>query len=272
MKAITLRTLFGGGYGLFIGTENQRWFRRWGFPEERLFHTPYVVDNEVLQCAAADLAPRRAELRANFGLPDEAPVIVMVGRLIDKKQPLHLLRAFARVRRDFECSLLVVGAGPLEQRMRQLVDDEHIPDVVFSGFLDQTQVARGYACADVFALISSHDETWGLVVNEAMNFGLPVVVSDQVGSAADLVQSGRNGFVVRHDDLESLTAALSRLVASRDLRTRFGVASRQIISERTYDVTAAGVVAAVEAAVGTSRWTLASVSEDREVAVHEHFN
>jgi glycosyltransferase involved in cell wall biosynthesis len=129
-----------------------------------------------------------------------------------------------------------------------------------AGFLDQTQVSRAYVAADVFALVSSHDETWGLVVNEAMNFGLPIVVSDRVGSGADLVQSGHNGFVVPHDDLDALIAALDRLVVSGDLRRRLGEASREMISAWTYDVTAAGLVAAVRAAVGESRWALAEAS------------
>ena len=97
------------------------------------------------------------------------------------------------------------------------------------GFLDQSQIARAYVAADIFALVSSHDETWGLVVNEAMNFGLPIIVSDRVGSASDLVKDGHNGFVVPHDDLDALIARY-RLVVSDDLRTRFGEASRQMIS------------------------------------------
>jgi glycosyltransferase involved in cell wall biosynthesis len=266
LKEVGLRWLFRGTHGLFVGTENRRWFERWGLPPERLFHVPYAVDNDSLRRAASDLGPRRYELRAEFGLPTEGPVILSVGRLVEKKQPLLLLRAFGRVRRERRCSLLVVGTGPLKQEMRLAVAAESIPDVVFAGFLDQTQVARAYAIGDLFALISSHDETWGLVVNEAMNFGLPVVVSDRVGSAVDLVRSGQNGFVVPHDDLDALTAALHRLVASEDLRTRFGAASRAKIAPLTYDVAANSLVSAVRAAVGESRWTLAEASARTKVA------
>ncbi len=260
IKNVGLRQLFHGSYGLFIGAENRRWFERWGMPAERLFHVPYVVDNDALQRTASELAPRREQLRAELGIEREAgPVILTVGRLIPKKQPVHLLEAFRQVRANRRCTLLVVGSGPLEHELRQKVAAEGISDVVFAGFLDQTQVARAYVAADVFALVSSH-EPWGLVVNEAMNFGLPVVVSDKVGCAADLVVDGRNGLVVPHDDLEALIAALDRLVASGDLRMRLGEASRQMISPRTYDVTAAGLVAAVRAAVGESRWALAEAA------------
>jgi glycosyltransferase involved in cell wall biosynthesis len=266
LKHVGLRWLFHGSYGLFIGAENLRWLERWGIPPERVFHVPYVVDNEALRRAASLLAPRCRELRAGFGLPAQGPVILSVGRLVEKKQPLHLLRAYQRVRSEGPCSFLVVGTGPLEREMRRTVAAEGIPDVVFAGFLDQTEVTRAYACGDVFALVSSHDETWGLVVNEAMNFGLPIVVSDRVGSASDLVRDGDNGFVVSHDDLDELTSALHRLVVSEDLRTRFGEASRARIAPLTYDVAAAGLLAGVRAAVGEARWSRAEKSARQRVA------
>jgi glycosyltransferase involved in cell wall biosynthesis len=261
MKSVGLPCLLGGSFGLFVGTENRRWFARWGVPERRLFHVPYAVDNDALRIAAHDLAPQREQLRAELGIESEAgPVILSLGRLVPKKQPSHLLDAFRQVRTNARCTLLVVGSGLLEKELRQKVAAEAIPDVVFAGFLDQTQIARAYVAADVFALVSSHDETWGLVVNEAMNFGLPIVVSDRVGSASDLVKNGHNGFVVPHDDLAALVAALNRLVMSNDLRMRLGEASRQMISRWTYDVTADCLVAAVRAAVGEPRWALAEAS------------
>jgi glycosyltransferase involved in cell wall biosynthesis len=226
-----------------------------------------VVDNEALQVAARELTPLRKEIRTGFGIDAEAaPIILTVSRLISKKQPLHLLEAFRRVRDKHRCSLLIVGSGPLEGELRAKVAAEKIPDVAFAGFLDQTQVARAYVAADIFALVSSHDETWGLVVNEAMNFGLPIVASDRVGCSSDLVHSGRNGFVVPHDDVPALVDSLERLVVSETLRRRFGAESTRIIAPHTYAVTAAGVIAAARAAVGEARWELAESSARQAVS------
>jgi len=254
LKGLGLRRLFQGSYGLFIGTENQRWFQRWGLDPNRLFWTPYAVDNDALRAEAGLLASRRDEVRAEFGLPSDRPVVLMVGRLIEKKQPLRVLEAYASIRRKRRCALLVVGTGPFEADMRRVVREEVIPDVAFAGFLDRTRIGRAYAAADVFTLFSSHDETWGLVVNEALNFGLPVVVSDRVGSATDLVVDGGNGFTVPHDDVAALAGALERLVCSEALRADFGVAALEISSKYTYDRAAEGVIAAVAAAVGPQRW------------------
>ena len=160
VKSVGLRWLFSGSYGLFIGTENCRWFRRWGVASERLFHAPYVVDNETLRAAAGALEPFKTQLKAEFGLaPGACLVILFVGRLVAKKQPWLLLEAFRRVRSEHRCSLLVVGSGPLERELRELVANARIPDVIFAGFLDQTKIARAYAVADVFCLVSADDET-----------------------------------------------------------------------------------------------------------------
>src|SRR5207244_11455752 len=99
----------------------------------------------------------------------------------------------------------------------------------FAAFLDHKQIAQAYTVADIFALVSAYDETWGIVVNEAMNFDLPVVVSDRVGCAADLVSHGRNGFVVGHDNREAIAEALATLVQSPRLRAGLGAASGERI-------------------------------------------
>jgi glycosyltransferase involved in cell wall biosynthesis len=243
-KSIGLRLLLHRAYGLYIGTENRRWFRHWGVPDDRLFFTPYTVDNEGLQEDAQRLYPKREQLLRAFGLDAGKPVILTVCRFVSNKQPLVLIEAFRRLRRDHEASLLLVGSGPLEAEMRRAVEAAAVPDVAFAGFLSQTQVARAYAAADVFVLASTN-ETWGLVVNEAMNFRLPIVVTDGVGSAADLVVSGENGFVVPRESPDALLAAMRRLIESADLRRAFGSVSQRKIGVWNYDAAAEGVVAAL---------------------------
>jgi glycosyltransferase involved in cell wall biosynthesis len=256
IKRIALPLLFHQGRALYIGTENRRWFQHYGVTKERLFFTPYCVDNDWLRAQAQSLAPKKAEIRRELGIGEDAgPVIVTVGRLIPKKQPLALLEAFKRVRARERCTLLVVGSGELQGQMEDTVEREAIPDVVFSGFLNQSQIPRAYACSDIFALFSRLHETWGLVVNEAMNFGLPVVVSNKVGSSTDLVQSGVNGFVVDRDDVDGMARALLDLVQDGGKRRSFGAASREVIAGWNYDLCARGVLEATAAAVGLQRWS-----------------
>jgi glycosyltransferase involved in cell wall biosynthesis len=254
-KQIGLPLLFRGCYGLYVGTENRRWFERYGFPAERLFFVPHSVDNARLRGEFARLAQEKYRLRRKFGIQDDAgPVILSVMRLAPMKQPLLLIEAFARLRATTACVLLIAGSGPLERELRAVVAQREIPDVVFSGFLSQSEISGAYAAADVFTLCSGWNETWGLAVNEAMNFSLPAVLSDKVGCATDLIQVGRNGFIVPHDRPDELVESLAVLVKSREIRLAFGAASADIIEGWNYRVAAEGLFRALAATGRGSLW------------------
>ena len=247
VRSTMLKQLYARSYGLYIGEENRRFLRAHGMRDERMFAARYCVDNAYFSARAAELAPRRAEIRASFGIDDDAPVVLFAGKLIDKKQPLRLIEAFASLRANLPCWLLLAGSGPQREACEALVSRLGVTNVRFAGFLDQTRLPEAYAAADVFVLPSKLHETWGLVVNEAMNFGLPVVVSDKVGCAADLVRPGENGAIVPHDDTRALADAIARLVSDGRLRRAYGARSEAIV--RTYSIEAAadGIVEACTA-------------------------
>lgn len=116
-----------------------------------------------------------------------------------------------------------------------------------AGGLSQEQLAQRYVDADVFALLSRH-ETWGVVVNEAAASGLPLVLSDRVGAAHDLLRDGENGFVVPPDDVPAATAALTKLAADPELRRRMGERSRELVRPWGYERSVESFVAAVREA------------------------
>jgi glycosyltransferase involved in cell wall biosynthesis len=243
-KALVLPPLFRLVHGLAIGRENRRYFEHYGLGGDRLFPARYSVDNAFFRAHAAGLAGRRAELRSSFGLPADQPLILMCGKLSQIKDPLLLLRAFASVRRRVGCSLLFAGDGALRAEIEATVARDGIPDVRVAGFLNQSELPRAYAAADTLVLCSRR-EPWGLVVNEAMNFALPVVVTDVVGCAADLVAHGENGLVVPVGSVLALEAALHRLVTEPETRRRWGLRSREIVDGYDVRCTADEIVAAV---------------------------
>jgi glycosyltransferase involved in cell wall biosynthesis len=260
IKRPLLTTLFHNERGLYVGTENQKWFDHYGFLRSRQFYTPCSCD-ESFHSEYCRLVGQKADLRAEFGIRVEAgPVVVTASRLIDEKQPLALLESFRRVRARTRCCLLVVGTGHLQQAMREAIDSQAIPDVVFAGFLNQTQIARAYVAGDVFALMSQVHETWGVVVNEAMTCRLPVVLSDEVGAAADLGREGVNGFVVRADDPCLMSERLYDLVSDSGKREAFGNESGRVVRAHTYTKAAQGVLSATADAVGPARWAIASLN------------
>jgi glycosyltransferase involved in cell wall biosynthesis len=241
-KAAALGVLFSGSWGLYIGEENRRYFQHYGIPAERLFPARYCVDNAYFQHAAAALRPERARIRAELGISDDAAVVLFCGKLTPKKQPLRLVEAFAQV--EGPCWLLLVGDG----EQRKVVESSASPNVVFAGFMGQRDIVRAYAAADIFVLPSAYDETWGLVVNEAMNFSLPIVASNQVGCVADLVSPGWNGFVVPDEDTAALTDALEKLIVDPSLRAVFGKRSLERVDAYSIEACADGIVRACLAA------------------------
>jgi glycosyltransferase involved in cell wall biosynthesis len=257
IKRPLLRMLFHDQRALFVGSQNQLWFQSYGVHRARMFHMPYACD-DVLPLERDALRGQRAELRTSFSISaDAGPVVLTVSRLIDKKQPLLLLEAFARVRAQTQCCLLIVGSGPLEEAMREVVQQRSIPDVVFAGFINQTQIARAYAASDIFVLASRVHETWGMAVNEAMTFDLPVILSDKVGAAYDLVRDGYNGFVVPADRVDTLSRRMYDLVVDSDLRARLSANASDLLAGHTYDVAANAVLDATADAVGPGRWARA---------------
>ena len=258
-KEAMLRALFRGHHAMYIGTENRRWFEHYGVPRDRLFSAPYSVDNDFFRREAERLLPHKQELRREFGVSDdEGPIVLTVCRLVPKKQPLFTLEVFRRVRAERRCSLIIAGSGPLEAQMRHEVEARRIPNVHFAGFMNQTEVSRAYASADIFTLLSREHETFGVVVAEAMNFGLPVVVSDRVGCAADLVSRDFNGHITPFDDVQAAAESLAHLVDHPARRQSMGLGSAQRIKQWGVERTAAGVLAATAAAVGRERWNRAS--------------
>jgi glycosyltransferase involved in cell wall biosynthesis len=254
IKSVALPVFFGRSYGLFTGSESRRWMRKYGIAEKRLVLVPMSIDNAAIQTRAKVLRPDRLAIKRTFGLREELPTILFVGRLVEMKQPLLLLQAFATVRANVACSLLVVGSGPMEAAMRQKVDELSVGDVHFAGFLNQSRISEAYTASDVLALPSDGNESWGLVVNEAMNHELPVVVSTKVACGPDLVRPGETGYVVPTADPGDLAQKLLSLMVDSEMRQRLGANALRAIGEWGIDSTVAGVLKAVRLIVGEERW------------------
>ena len=211
---------------LVVGQRHREYLRHYGVPDRRMFDAPHFVDNATFRTRALAAASTRAAVRAELGFSADAPIALFAGKLVSRKRPLDLVRAAARLSsRGREVGVLVVGSGPLEGELRDLAATTSVP-AAFAGFKNQSDIPAYYAVADVLVL-PSDDETWGLVVNEAMASGLPAVVSDAVGCSPDLVTEGLTGACFRARDVDSLADALERaLPLRRSSRTQDALAAR----------------------------------------------
>ncbi len=192
---------------------------------------------------ADTLRSRRSELRDDLGIQDGEVVVVCVARLIRDKALDLLIRAAATAGPPIVTVL--VGEGPERSRLEALATQLG-SRVIFVGSVPWEQIVEFYVASDVFALVSRH-EPWAVAVNEAAACGLPLVLSDHVGSAHDLLRSGENGVLVRTDDVEATSAALRKLARHEGLRHRFGDRSREIVQDWGYSTSVEGFTRLVDA-------------------------
>jgi glycosyltransferase involved in cell wall biosynthesis len=191
------------------------------------------LGNPVDPSRVAAPTQARPRIRAELGWAEDQIVLLFVGRLAPEKDLPTLLRAAARLRSGgANVSVAIAGSGPLKDELRDLARDLEVP-VDFRGFVNGQPLGELYAGADLFVLPSS-SETWGLVVNEAMHAGLPVFVSDHVGSQP-LIEPSVNGEVFPCGQAEALEASLVPYVSDSALRGRAAEAARRRIESQTID-------------------------------------
>jgi glycosyltransferase involved in cell wall biosynthesis len=221
---------------LYIGEENKKFYLSYGITSDKLIFTPYSVDNERFGKEYAENKHRRAEFRKLLGIEESAVVYLFSGKFIYKKRPMTLLAAFKELA-DKNARLIMLGNGELLPIMEKWINENNLNDnVILPGFVNQTDLHKYFIASDVFVLPSGIGETWGLVVNEAMNFHLPVIVSDMVGSTADLVKNGVNGFTFPLDNTNALQQHLAYFLKKNISLYEMGLASSKIITNYSTDV------------------------------------
>ncbi|WP_370727804.1 glycosyltransferase family 4 protein [Fibrella arboris] len=168
-------------------------------------------------------------------VPPGAFVLLMSGKYVAKKRPLDLLKAVAKLKNP-AIVVILMGDGPLRGDIERYVQQQAMSSVYLTGFVNQSAVSDYYAVADVYVMCSTEEETWGLSTNEAMNFGLPLILSNQVGGADDLVQDGVNGYVVPGGDVAELAKAIQKMMSQpAEARQQMGQQSLQLVRQHSYD-------------------------------------
>jgi 1,2-diacylglycerol 3-alpha-glucosyltransferase len=225
LKSWMLRALFD--WAVAGGTAHVRYLEALEFPSDRIARNYDVVDNEFFACSADEMRARRR--REEWRLPER--YFLFVGRLAQEKNVISLIDEFGAYRKNGGTwSLVIAGDGPLRKELEALVENRGLCGAVrFAGHKTSAGLIPYYAFASCFVLASTR-EPWGLVVNEAMAAGLPVIVSSRCGCAEDLVQPGANGFVFdprQRGAIQDSFEAIEECGAER--LVRMGRHSREII-------------------------------------------
>lgn len=249
------------------GQRSADYFREYG--GRRIVIAHHFVDNDYFVRQAARYAPRRAELRQRWGIPADAFCFLFCGKFIPQKRPLDLLRALDlflksavpvtvdRFRHGSSAAptfrhaksntglvhLLMVGDGVLREECERFVATHALP-VSFTGFVNQGEISGAYVTSDCLVL-PSENETWGLVVNEALACGLPVIVSDACGCVPDLILDGVTGYRYDCGDTDALARLMARMVNTAGLPAAISDAAVNHIAHFTEVRAAEDILAAV---------------------------
>ena len=214
----------------FVGDNNLAYHLDYGLSPDRLFRGALPIDRERLLTQMPDRETSRTETRTRLGIPADAFVVLYCGKYIPRKRPLDLVAASAEAAKDgVPVWSILVGEGSERGAIEEFCQQERVSNSVLTGFINQSAIPDYFAAADVLAVTSSRDPH-PLVISEASAFGLPVVVSDQVGSigANDTARPGVNALVYRCGDRKGLRRAIETMYKDSELYRRMAEASRRI--------------------------------------------
>jgi glycosyltransferase involved in cell wall biosynthesis len=252
--------------GLVGGQPHADYLAMLGMPRQNIFQGYDAVDNEYFAQNANEARAQSSELRTKFGLPEN--YFLASARFVEKKNLPNLIRAYALFRDQAQkmkrpisgiWNLVLLGDGHLKPELSRLIASLGLQEVIqLPGFKQYGELPSYYALARVF-IHPSTVEQWGLVVNEAMASGLPVLVSSRCGCSRDLVQDGVNGFTFDPSNLEQIADLMFRISDAGFPVHDFGAASSRIIADWSPDRFAKGLSQAVEAAASAPRSRLGPV-------------
>ena len=212
------------------GTSAASYLQNMGFPSNRIWRGYNVVDNAFFRSMADSVRENPEKIRRKLGLP--ARFFLYVGRFSEEKNLMRLLAGYKRYLSDAgneAWGLVMAGSGPKENKLRAAAALLGLKDIRWPGFVQIDDLPNYYALASGFILPSVRDP-WGLVVNEAMASGLPVLVSIKCGCAFDLLVPGVNGKIFDPNSELEIAGAIKWLsYEGRDLQA-MGDASKQIVS------------------------------------------
>jgi len=199
-----------------------------GIKEDRVFMHP--------QCAVDYSGLPIFNLRAKHNLEDRK-IILFLGRIVKIKGLDYLIESFSRLENDENNAFLIIaGEGPESTNYEKTAKEIGIKNILFTGRVSKKEISSYYNACDIFVLPSiyyKHSyEPWGLVINEAMAFGKPVIATNAVGSSTDLIINNMNGFIVQEKNVNQLYEAMKNILSNQDLRVKMGKESRMIFEEK----------------------------------------
>lgn len=243
-----VKFIVGNSNGIIVpGSKHREGLISIGIPPEKIFIMPNVINFSSKE----DLFGKEVAIEKKLNLTDKK-IILFVGRLVKQKGVDYLLKAFSRLKRERnDVALVIIGKGELEGELKELAKCLKIEyDVHFLGQIDNNLLKCYYGASEICVIPSITDDTvdaWAFVVNEAMYCGKPVIATDAVGAAFDMIDHGENGFIVPERDVNALYDAMEKIISNPVLMEEMGKKSKKIIETRfKYENMVEGFVSVID--------------------------
>lgn len=223
---------------------NKDYLRFYGAASDKLILCPCSVDNKFFKSERANiLKQENNNLKNELGIDKKDLVVLFCARFTQRKRPLDLLRAVNKIDNS-NITIVFIGDGHERKNLELYAQQNHIK-AKFVGFKGQEDLPRYYSIADVMAVVSDYDPS-PKVINEAMNYELPLILTDIVGTAYDLVKEGENGFIVKVGDINAIAEKIVFFNKNRKAAKTMGKKSLQTVNEWSLEKSAASIKKAVE--------------------------
>lgn len=226
----------------YVGEKNKAYFQSYGVKDRKLLKLPHAIDNNRFRSYYLENINSLTEVKSKLNLNADF-TIMFFGRLNKTKRVLDLLETLKFIKGNVE--LVLVGDGVEKEAIEKYAFDNEIKNYRITGFKNQLDIMDYYLTADVVVMSSNFRETWGLVINEALNFNLPVIVSNEVGCSKDLATK-KNGFIYPVGDTKILAQRIQFLVDNPEERKKMGEESARIIKSYAYPVIIENIINSIK--------------------------
>ncbi len=223
-----------------VGTLSRNFLLKFGVSPAKISTYGYVSDNDLFATSLSVPANEREALRTSLNIMPGARVLLCVSKHNEREAPFDTIQAFHKLKME-NVHLVLVGDGPMHKEVVSMAGEPGNNNISFAGYVKFTDLPLYYSISDIF-IHDSHNEPWGVSVQEAIAGNLAVIASDKVGAAFDMVVEGKNGYMFKAGDVDGIVNAIEKcLLIDKEV---IAATDRDILKEWNYDTALRNIVAA----------------------------
>lgn len=237
------RFLFSGATGCFSsGKSATEYFEYYGVPKKRIIEHKFTsLEGSDILCIPKNQGEKR-RLREELEIADRITVLA-IGQFIYRKGFDVLLEAWKMVGKDAQ--LIIIGGGEQENLYHKIIDDLKLKNVYIIGFKGKDELRKYYDASDIFVL-PTREDIWGLVINEAMGRGLPVITTDKCVAGLEMIKEGTNGYIVPSENPIKLAGTITALIESQELRDKMAMNNIELSKGMTISMIGEGHIRTID--------------------------